>query len=173
MNEVSEIMLLGNPVLRCAAEEVTNIADSNIQKLIDSLLYTVKVAGGMGLAAPQVGELKRIMVMCSRPNSRYPQAPVMDETVMLNPTIIWKSKEMIKDWEGCLSLPLIRGYVPRCESIQVEYFTRDGGLIKADFDGFLARIFQHEYDHLNGKVFIDRLDSTTDMMMESEWLKLN
>ncbi|HIO93339.1 MAG TPA: peptide deformylase [Leucothrix mucor] len=173
MNEVSEIMLLGNPVLRCAAEEVTNIADSNIQKLIDSLLYTVKVAGGMGIAAPQVGELKRIMVMCSRPNSRYPQAPVMDETVMLNPTIIWKSKEMIKDWEGCLSLPLIRGYVPRCESIQVEYFTRDGGLIKADFDGFLARIFQHEYDHLNGKVFIDRLDSTTDMMMESEWLKLN
>lgn len=173
MNEVSEIMLLGNPVLRCAAEEVTNIADSNIQKLIDSLLYTVKVAGGMGLAAPQVGELKHIMVMCSRPNSRYPQAPVMDETVMLNPTIIWKSKEMIKDWEGCLSLPLIRGYVPRCESIQVEYFTRDGGLIKADFDGFLARIFQHEYDHLNGKVFIDRLDSTTDMMMESEWLKLN
>ena len=127
----------------------------------------------MGIAAPQVGELKRIMVMCSRPNSRYPQAPVMDETVMLNPTIIWKSKEMIKDWEGCLSLPLIRGYVPRCESIQVEYFTRDGGLIKADFDGFLARIFQHEYDHLNGKVFIDRLDSTTDMMMESEWLKLN
>jgi peptide deformylase len=90
---------------------------------------------------------------------------------VINPCIIWQSEELEKDWEGCLSLPGIRGFVPRSKHIKVRYQTRDAEWVETDYTGFLARVFQHEYDHLIGHVFIDRIDSTLDIIMEAEWRK--
>ena len=93
----------------------------------------------------------------------------MRATAIINPKIIWKSKETVKDWEGCLSIPSIRGLVSRHRSIKVKYLTRDNQTVETEYNDFLARIFQHEIDHLNGIVFVDRVDSTLDLIAESEW----
>jgi len=91
---------------------------------------------------------------------------------IINPEILSYSDEVEKDWEGCLSLPNLRAKVPRSLRIEVRYFTRDGEEVQEVLEGFLARIFQHEFDHLNGKVFIDRVESTLDVVMEREYLRI-
>lgn len=88
---------------------------------------------------------------------------------MINPRIIARSSELVKGWEGCLSIPGIRGLVPRSQVIEVEYTSRDGQLHRQELTDFVARIFQHEYDHLDGIVFLDRVESTQDLMTEQEY----
>ena len=129
--------------------------ENEIQTLIDDLIATVMSANGVGIAAPQVAQQYRLLVVASRPNPRYPNAPEMEPTAMINPTIVTHSAEVAKDWEGCLSIPGIRGFVPRYQNIEVEYFDRNGKLQKQDLSGFVARIFQHEYDHFDGIVYLD------------------
>lgn len=102
--------------------------------------------GGMGLAAPQVYALYRIFIMASHPSPRYPNAPEMLPTAIINPKIISHSKETATEWESCLSFPGIRGVVPRFKSISVQYTTRDSKKVKAEFTDFVARIFQHVHD---------------------------
>jgi peptide deformylase len=164
-----KIAQLGNPIIRSKAKAVTDILDQSIQALIDDMLTAVIEEEGVGIAAPQIFHPLRLFIMASRPNDRYPHAPEMQATAIINPKIIWKSEQMESDWEGCLSVPSIRGLVPRHNKIKVKYFTRECQLIETEYSGFLARIFQHEYDHLEGKVFIDRVVSTHDLMAESEW----
>jgi peptide deformylase len=96
----------------------------------------------------------------------------MEPIALINPQIVTYSDKVEKDWEGCLSVPGIRGLVPRYESIEVAYTSRDGEPKNTVFAGFVARIFQHEYDHLEGKVFLDRVESTLDLASEGEYLKL-
>lgn len=163
------IAQIGNPVLRNKAEHISDILDPKIQQLINDMLATVIKKDGVGIAAPQLSQSFQIFIMASRPNARYPHAPKMQATAIINPKIIWKSEETTKDWEGCLSVPSIRGLVPRHQAIKVEYFTQDNHLVKTKYDDFLARVFQHEYDHLNGTVFIDRVESSLDLIAESEW----
>jgi peptide deformylase len=93
----------------------------------------------------------------------------MEPTAMINPKIVARSTEVVKGWEGCLSVPGIRGLVPRYQAIEVEYTDRYGKLQKQEFTDFVARIFQHEYDHLDGIVFVDRLENTLDMITEQEY----
>ncbi|HEY9783417.1 MAG TPA: peptide deformylase [Leptolyngbyaceae cyanobacterium] len=171
MAEILEIIQLGNPLLRAKAEVVENIQDWRIQKLIDALITTVKQANGVGIAAPQVAASDRLFIVASRPNPRYPNAPEMQPTPMINPKILAKSTEMANGWEGCLSIPGIRGLVPRSQAIEVEYTDRNGKLQKQELTDFVARIFQHEYDHLDGIVFLDRLKSTQDIITEHEYQK--
>ncbi|THF69059.1 MAG: peptide deformylase, partial [Methylophaga nitratireducenticrescens] len=102
-------------------------------------------------------------------NERYPYAPDMPATCVINPEIVWHSETMEKDWEGCLSVPGLRALVPRYQQIEVRYSLRDGTQIQVKYDDFMARLFQHELDHLDGKVFVDRVESTMDMMTESSW----
>lgn len=166
-----EIIQLGHPHLRRRAESVNNITSTETQNLLDRLLEFVLTKNGVGIAAPQVDINQRIFVMCSRPNSRYPLAPNMPPTFIINPEIIWRSDDIEKGWEGCLSLPGIRGLVPRHRVIKVRYTTQDNELIEVEYTDFIARIFQHEFDHLEGVVFIDRVESTHEIMMEKEWLK--
>lgn len=168
---VLEIIQLGHPLLRSSAQIVDNIQDQNIQNLIDNLIATVRQANGVGIAAPQVAESYRLFIVASRPNLRYPNAPTMEPTAMINPQILAHSTEVVKGWEGCLSIPEIRGYVPRYEAIEIEYTDRNGKLQKQELTDFVARIFQHEYDHLNGIVFLDRLESTHDIITEQEYQK--
>lgn len=168
---VLEIIQLGHPLLRSSAQLVDNIQDQNIQNLIDNLIATVGQANGVGIAAPQVAESYHLFIVASRPNLRYPNAPTMEPTAMINPKILAHSTEIVKGWEGCLSIPEIRGYVPRYEAIEIEYTDRNGKLQKQELTDFVARIFQHEYDHLNGIVFLDRLESTHDIITEQEYQK--
>lgn len=169
MSEILEIIQLGNPILRQPAKPIDNLADARIQTLIDELIATVAKANGVGIASPQVAESYRLFIVASRPNPRYPNAPEMEPTAMINPRIIARSTEIVKGWEGCLSVPGIRGLIPRYQAIEVEYTSRDGKLHRQELTDFVARIFQHEYDHLDGIVFIDRVESTQELMTEQEY----
>ncbi|WP_193194077.1 peptide deformylase [Nostoc sp. MG11] len=169
MAELVTIIQLGNPILRQKAVWVDNTQDEQIQKLIEDLVATVAKANGVGIAAPQVAESYRLLIVASRPNPRYPNAPEMEPTAMINPRIIAHSIEIVKGWEGCLSVPGIRGLIPRYQAIEVEYTDRNGKLQKQELTDFVARIFQHEYDHLDGIVFVDRLETTLDMLTEQEY----
>lgn len=171
MSEILEIIQLGDPVLRSPAQLVENIQDWRVQKLVDDLITTVKQANGVGIAAPQVAASYRLFIVASRPNPRYPNAPEMEPTAMINPKILAHSSETIKDWEGCLSIPGIRGSVPRYQAIEVEYTDPDSKLHRQELTDFVARIFQHELDHLDGIVFLDRLESMQDIMTEQEYQK--
>jgi peptide deformylase len=167
-----EIRQIGNPILRAIAEPITNAKDHDVQKLIDSLIKTLKQSKGVGIAAPQVGRSQRLLVIASHPNARYPNAPKMQPIALINPKIVAYSDKVEKDWEGCLSVPGIRGLVPRSDTVEVAYISRDGEPKNTVFTGFVARIFQHEYDHIEGKVFLDRVESTLDLVSEDEYLKL-
>ena len=163
MTKLLEIIQLGNPILRCQAQPVENFTDKKLQQLIDSLMETAASANGVGIAAPQVAQSYRLFIIASHPNPRYPHAPLMKPTAIINPKIVAHSDDTVKDWEGCLSVPGLRGLVPRYQTIEVEYFSRDGQLKREVMEGFIARIFQHELDHLNGLVFLDRLESEADL----------
>lgn len=171
MTEVLQIAQLGHPILSKIASPVENISNPTIQNLIDALIHTAQTANGVGIAAPQVVQSYRLFIVASRPNPRYPDAPLMEPTAMINPQIVDVSSEKIKGWEGCLSVPGLRGLVPRYQTIKVEYQDRNGNLHEQIFSDFVARIIQHELDHLDGIVFLDRLD-TQDLYTEQEYEQL-
>jgi len=172
MSVLRQIAQLGHPVLRQDALTVPDPTQPLIQSLIDDMLATVAEVNGVGIAAPQVYEPLRIFIIASRPNSRYPHAPAMEPTALLNPELIWASDEKEKDWEGCLSIPGIRGFVPRSRKIGVKYLTRSGVLREEEFSDFLARIFQHEFDHLNATVFLDRVENNREIITDKEFLRI-
>lgn len=164
-----QVMELGHPVLRRVAKPITEARRTSLQPLMDQLIQTAQQANGVGIAAPQVGISERLFIVASRPTPRYPHAPVMEPTVMINPQIVSHSAERVKDWEGCLSVPGVRGLVPRYQAIAVEYMDRYGQHQHQELTDFVARIFQHELDHLNGILFIDRVESTQDLISEQDY----
>jgi len=167
-----DISQLGSSVIRTIAQHVSDIHAPEIQALIDDMIFTCNDSKGMGIAAPQVGHAVCILIMASAPNKRYPYAPMMEPHALINPRVLSVSEESAKDWEGCLSLPGIRARVPRHTHIEVSYMDREGKQQHAIFKDFLARLFQHEYDHLIGTVFLDRIESTKDVVMEKEYQRL-
>ncbi|MDJ0705210.1 MAG: peptide deformylase [Leptolyngbyaceae cyanobacterium MO_188.B28] len=169
MANLLRVIQLGNPNLRRRAQPVEHVQDERIQHLIDDLIATAQAANGVGIAAPQAAQCDRLFIMASRPNERYPHAPTMEPTAIINPRILAHSNDCVKGWEGCLSIPGIRGLVPRYREIEVKYIDRWGDLQQGCFTDFIARIFQHEYDHLEGRVFLDRVESTQDLMTEQEY----
>lgn len=171
MSEILAICELGNPVLRGYAHPIEKIWEEPIQTLIDNLILTASQANGVGIAAPQVGMSDRLFIIASRPTLRYPNAPIMEPTAMINPKILSHSPQIVKDWEGCLSVPGIRGLVPRYQTIEVEYTSREGKICHQELTDFVARIFQHELDHLDGIVFLDRVESTQELITEAEYQK--
>ncbi|WP_421655904.1 peptide deformylase [Leptothermofonsia sp. ETS-13] len=169
MAELLSVIELGNPILQQRSHPVMDVRGDRIQKLITDLILTVRNANGVGIAAPQVAQTDRLFIVASRPTPRYPDAPEMEPTAMINPRILAHSDEVAKGWEGCLSVPGIRGLVPRYEAIEVEYTGQDGKLYRKELNGFVARIFQHELDHLDGLVFLARVESIQDLMSEKEY----
>ncbi len=167
-----QIAQLGHPVLRLVAAPVRLPLTAELRTLIDDMLVTLREAEGVGIAAPQVHASHAIFIVASRPSARYPDAPEMAPQVMINPEILESSTEMVRGWEGCLSIPGMRGDVPRHRHIRVRYHTPDGPAIDRELDDFVARIFQHEQDHLQGIVFFDRLESTRDIITEKEYQRL-
>ncbi|MFS8900506.1 peptide deformylase [Synechococcus sp. H60.2] len=147
---------LGDPILTQVAEPVAEFGTPALQNLLEEMLATLKEAQGVGLAAPQVGSPLQILIVASRPNPRYPDAPQMEPLVMINPRPLALSDEQVLGWEGCLSVPNCRGLVARAREVEVEYYTPAGSRQQVVWRDFPARIFQHEYDHLLGRLFLDR-----------------
>jgi peptide deformylase len=121
------------------------------------MIATMKEYDGVGLAADQVHESKQIAVLEVDANPRYPDKPSVPLTVLINPTVEPMTEEMEEDWEGCLSIPDLRGRVPRYKSVRVQAWDRNGKELQFVANDFYARVIQHEWDHLNGKVYLDRM----------------
>lgn len=169
---ISNIAQIGEPVLRNKARAIDNVLDPQIVSLIDSLIDMAIAKKGVGIAAPQISQPYRLFIVASHPNDRYPHAPTMPPTAMINPRILHHGQEIAKDWEGCLSVPNVRGLVPRYQTIEVEYTTRQGETKQEVLTGFVARIFQHELDHLDGILFTDRIKDLEDLYTEAEYRQL-
>lgn len=176
-----KIAQLGEEILRGPTRIVEDVESFEVQKIIKDLLEIVGPAKGVGIAANQIRSDLRIFVMASHPNERYPYAPHMEPTALINPIILSHSDEKEKDWEGCLSVAatndpniptVLRGLVPRWTWVEVEYTDINGKRKKARFEGFLARIFQHEIDHLEGMVYLDRVESNRDLYSNEVFQKL-
>lgn len=167
-----QIAELGQLILRQKCQQVQNIKDLKIQSLIDNLIATVKEIDGVGISANQVYQKLRLFIIASHPSRRYPKAPKMTPMAMINPVLLNHSPKQTKDWEGCLSIPGIRGNIPRFKSVEAQYLTRQGKVMKKTLKGFIARIFQHEYDHISGITFLERLESTKDIISEKEFQKI-
>ncbi len=166
-----EIAKLGEKVLRKKAKKVKDVLDKKIQTLIKDMGTCLESQSGVGLAAPQVFQSLQIMIIASRPNDRYPNAPYRKPFVIINPKVVKVSKSKEKDWEGCLSIPGIRAMIPRHKKITVKYLNQKAEHKIEKFEGFIARVFQHEYDHLNGLVFIDNVDTNKDIISEEMYFK--
>jgi peptide deformylase len=162
------ITTIGDPVLRQRAEEVSleELRAPEMQLLIDELIATRRDAGGAGLAAPQVGVSKRIALVEVDQHTRYDYKPLVPLTVIVNPTITPLSDERLVINEGCLSVPDLRGEVERHFRVRVNYFDRNGDPNEEEVEGLTAGTFQHEVDHLDGILFVDRL---TDSRTLSTW----
>jgi peptide deformylase len=155
-----EIVQVGHPVLRERARELAagEAASPEVQALIDDMIDTMRAANGAGLAANQVGEAVRVAVVEVRPgNPRYPYKPAVPLTVMVNPSIEPLDDDVEQINEGCLSVPNLRGEVPRHMAVRVRYLDRDGAEREEIRRGLTAGTFQHELDHLNGVLFLDRV----------------
>ena len=166
-----EIVQIGQPILRRQAKLV-KVLDPHIIELIDCLIDTAIANRGVGIAAPQINQPYRIFIIASHPSDRYPHAPTMSPTPMINPRILAHSEEIEKDWEGCLSVPDTRGLVPRYRQIEVEYTTPTGEIKQEILTDFVARIFQHELDHLDGIVFSDRITNPDNLYTEAEYRQI-
>ena len=170
-SEDVKIAKLGENVLRLKAKKVKDIKSDETQKIISTMVEILKKSNGVGLAAPQISISKQIMIISSKPNVRYPNAPIMKDLVLINPKIIKTSKKKNKDWEGCLSIPGIRAKIARYNKIKVKYKTLENKKKTIVFKDFIARIFQHEYDHLIGLAYIDRVKSNKDIISEEVYFK--
>ena len=156
---ILKVAKLGHPILRDAAKPVpvSEIAGNQIQRLIENMIETMREYEGVGLAAPQVHESLQIAVIEAM---EYPPETKLSPTplsVLINPAMTIVSERLDEDWEGCLSIPDLRGLVPRYQEIKVQAYDQKGRLLEFRAQGFQARVIQHEYDHLIGKVFLERM----------------
>lgn len=161
------IVRLGHPALRTPARPVDpdTIADPAFQQLVDDLFETMEAAEGVGLAAPQVGEEIQLFVYLA-----VDQRESEDERrVLINPMVEPVAGDLVSDWEGCLSIPDLRGLVPRFPGVRIHALDREGNRVDTTIDGYEARIVQHEFDHLNGVIFLDRMRDLRSLAFADEW----
>jgi peptide deformylase len=158
---VRTILRMGDPRLLEMALPVKNFSTNALKVLIDDMFDTMDAAGGVGLAAPQIGVGLQVVIFGFEQNERYPDAESVPQTILINPLITPLSNDEALDWEGCLSLPGMRGEVPRFTQIRYQGFGPDGRVIDRTVEGFHARVVQHECDHLIGKLYPMRVRDFT------------
>lgn len=161
-----DIVLLGDPILREEASEVEAF-DDELQSLVNDMFETMYHAEGIGLAAPQIGLSKRVIVIDLRRDDE-PDARL----ALVNPKVVWSSTQKDKAPEGCLSIPGLEEVVQRPEAVEVEGFLPDGRPVTVEADDLFARALQHEIDHLDGVLFIDRVSPLKRRMLVKKWKKL-
>ncbi len=159
----------GNPILRQRARRISPRKVSN--QLLKTMFYTMRQVSGVGLAAPQVNKSWQLAVIEIKKSKIRPEIIPLKKTVVINPEITRRSKKLLKDWEGCLSLPKIRGLVPRHKDVTVRFLDSFGKKQVVRLSGFQARVFQHEIDHLKGILYIDRMDDMKTLITEDEFRK--
>jgi peptide deformylase len=158
---VREILKMGDPRLLRVAPPVTQVDTPELQRLIVDMFDTMAAANGAGLAAPQIGVDLQLVIFGFTRNERYPEAPPVPMTVLINPEITPLSDEQVSGWEGCLSVPGLRGQVPRFARIRYRGLDPQGQVIEREADGFHARVVQHECDHLIGRLYPTRMTDLT------------
>ena len=156
---ILKVARLGHPLLRRRAKAVPMalVARPEFQRFLDDLVETMHEYDGVGLAAPQVHVSLQVAVIEVQRNPRYPKAPPVPLTMVLNPRLRPASRRQVLDWEGCLSIPDLRGQVPRWRSVIVDGLDRRGRPLRLRASDFFARVLQHEWDHLQGRVYLDRM----------------
>ncbi len=155
---VREILKMGDPRLLRVAPPVREFGTPALKTLIDDMFETMAAANGAGLAAPQIGVDLQLVIFGYTHNVRYPDAPPVPPTVLINPVITPLDEQLVDGWEGCLSVPGLRGVVPRHARIRYSGFDPEGQPIEREADGFHARVVQHECDHLIGRLYPTRMN---------------
>jgi peptide deformylase len=170
---ILKVARLGHPVLRQPAEPVAvaKIRTPEIQRLIDDMIETMREYNGAGLAATQVHVPLQVCVIEVHGNPRYPDAEEVPLTVLINPQVTTLTDEIETGWEGCLSVPDMRGMVPRATAVRLEAYDREGKKIDVVAKEFFARVIQHETDHLHGIVYLDRMRDLSTLTHLAEWNK--
>lgn len=159
---VRSILKMGDPRLLQIARRVEAFNTPELHALLRDMRDTMAAANGAGLAAPQIGECVQVVIFgTDMPNPRYPQAPVVPRTVLINPVVEPLGDTMESDWEGCLSVPGLRGWVPRYQRVRYSGFDESGCRLEREVEGFHARVVQHECDHLIGRLYPTRMTDFT------------
>jgi peptide deformylase len=158
---IREILKMGDPRLLRVAKPVEDIRDPALTPIVADMYETMHAANGVGLAAPQIGVDLRLMIFGFDSNPRYPDAPPVPATTLINPWLEMLTEETAEDWEGCLSVPGMRGMTPRVTRIRYGGVLEDGTELAREADGFHARVYQHEFDHLNGVLYPHRIRDLT------------
>jgi peptide deformylase len=158
---VRNILRMGDPLLLQHAAEVNSFGTPWLEGLLADMFDTMHAAGGVGLAAPQIGESVRVVIFGFEQNERYPDAPAVPRTILLNPRLTPLGSEEEEGWEGCLSVPGLRGLVPRHRHLRYRGFDPQGVPIDRTVEGFHARVVQHEVDHLDGILYPMRIRDLT------------
>jgi peptide deformylase len=157
---VRDVLRMGHPVLREKSRPVENVGTPELRALVQDMKDTMKAQNGAGLAAPQIGVGQRVVIFGVDHNPRYPDAEAVPFTVLVNPKLTMLTREVENDWEGCLSVPGMRGVVPRYTRLRYTGTDEEGNPIDRVAEGFHARVVQHECDHLDGILYPQRM---TDM----------
>lgn len=165
---VKTVLRMGHPLLAQVAEPVTEFNSGGLNSLLEDMFDTMAALNGAGLAAPQIGISQRVVIFGFQENSRYPGAEEVPRTILINPTIKPLSAGQEAGWEGCLSLPGMRGLVPRYTRIEYQGYNELGELIHCEASGFHARVVQHEVDHLDGVLYPQRIEDMSQFGFEPE-----
>ncbi len=164
---------MGNPLLRVEAKPFTleEILSEETEILLRDMWDSLEEAGGIGLAAPQIGISKQLAVIkLSEESYRYPDMETTEPYVIFNPQITVLDKEVQGFWEGCLSVPGLRGYVERPRKVRIDYLDENADERTVEVEDFLATVFQHELDHLIGMLYVDRMEDVSTLMYEDEMI---
>ncbi len=167
---IREVLKMGNPVLLQVAAPVAEFGTAALDALVADMFDTMAALDGAGLAAPQIGVSQRIVIFGVEANPRYPDVEAVPTTVLINPLIEILDQTLEEDWEGCLSVPGLRGLVPRYRRIRYSGFDQRGQAIERVAEGFHARVVQHECDHLDGILYPQRIRDLRQFGFESELL---
>ena len=171
---VRRIIRMGHPNLRKPAQPVTSdaIGSPELARLIADMVDTLHDYSGIGLAAPQIDEpLRLAIVEIPGGPSRYGDIETLPLTTFINPVVTVLNEEVAGYWEGCLSVPGLRGFVERPQHVRIDYTTEEGAAAQLELQGFWATVFQHEFDHLDGRLYIDRISDPSKLVFEEEYLR--
>jgi peptide deformylase len=168
---ILKVARLGHPVIRAVAQPVdpAMINTPEFQKLLDDMVDTMREYTGVGLAAPQVHLSLQLAVLEVEHHPRYPEMPPVPLTFLINPQVTVLDASTVEDWEGCLSIPEMRGMVPRFRQLRVTALGRQGQALDFLANDFHARVIQHETDHLKGEVYLDRMSNLRTLSHLAEW----
>lgn len=171
---IREVTRMGNPVLRKEAEDLTaeEILSAETKELLQDMYDTMKAESGIGIAAPQIGVSKKVaLISVPEESERYPEAEESPMLYIFNPKITVLDEELQGFWEGCLSVPGLRGFVERPRKVQISFLDINANQQSIVIEGFLATVFQHELDHLFGKLYVDRITDMSKLTFNEEFSK--